>query len=155
MGCDKTLTAKDRIVQCHEKECFGAYFGLRAEGKDGLPSLAIYKSDHLDVDEKRNELRIFRQTETKDVVFAHSLTTGCYKGFSLLQVERAKYAILAGRRTDVHFLTNGDRFPPDIRRGIEDANRELEEGECQGRLSFHTVPKSTYARHVPSLSNRH
>jgi|GEM_PF-5377236 len=160
MGCDKSLTDDDHIVQYDEKECFGAFFGLRADGHDGLPSLAIYKSDHLDIDERHNELCIYRQAAAGlayaapiGVIFAHSLTNGDHKGFSIRQVERAKNAILVGRRAGFHFVTNSGQFPADIRRVIDAANEELKVHgkEC---ISFHVVPKHAYARHLPSLTRQ-
>lgn len=134
MGCDKSCTKEDRIVHYGDRECFGPFFGLQAEGPKGLPDLVISQSDHLDIDEKRNELYIFRPGHRAPigVAFEHTLATGSYSGFSPAQVARAKNAILAGRLQEFHFIADATLkggvsppFPEPTRRAIEQANAIL------------------------------
>ena len=157
MGCDKTLTNYDRIVQHRDRECFGPFHGLKTEGPRGLPSLQIYQNDHLDIDLKRDELYIFRRGTRAPigVTFEHSLRTGRYSGtnrdldgsllprFSVNQVERAKKAILAGRVHSFHFISDvtlkaplQPSFPTVIRHAIEKANAELIAHYLKGYREF-------------------
>jgi hypothetical protein len=104
--------------------------GFDSEGQKGLPRLHIFTKDVLTVDQNRDIL-VWRSdlgswVPKVGVAFAHSLSSGNYKGFSIQKVQSVKHKILNGELTTFHFVTS-ESFPAGIDRVIEEANDELRE----------------------------
>jgi len=117
---------------------------FESEGHQGLPCLHIFRNDKIRIDEKGDVLITrpaaggFGTKPKIGVAFAHSLKSGCYKGFSIRKVETVKHEILKGKHTAFHFVTNSS-FPKDVRCAIEAANNELRErGKGDHLINFHS-----------------
>ena len=113
---------KKAILSAFKKQAF------ESGGKKGLPRLRILTNDPLEID-GNGDIAILRPVaggfaRQVGVAFAHSLSSGNYKGFSIQKVESVKHKILQGELTAFHFVTSGS-FPPGIQPVIEAANDDL------------------------------